>query len=157
MKGSTRGLLIVVAAVLVVAALVWLATRSEPEPPRVERDEAEPVRFEFAEIPVTSPEIDVGPAEIRGAVYPDYSSWRVTMSCDEPDGCTGEFALEVSYRSGSEARRVAFINRCEAPLGQTLRFEGVQDLAAPIDGIDRVVLKVRDRRGSDQGPVKIPL
>ena len=156
-KGSSRGLLIGAAALLVVAALLWLATRSRPEPPRVEPVEAAPVRFEFADVAVTSPDLAVGGAEVRTTVYPDYSSWRVTVICNEPDGCTGEFAVEVDYRSGSEARRVAFINRCEAPLGQALRFEGVQNLSTPIDAIDRVVLEVRDRRELDQGPVEVPL
>jgi hypothetical protein len=157
MKTSSRGLLIALVVLLVVAALIWLATRSEPVPPRVERDEAAPVRFEFAGIDVASPDLEVGPAEIKGTVYPSYSSWRVTMSCDEPDGCTGEFALEVGYHSGSESRRLVIINRCEAPMGQNLRFEGLQDQSTAIDGIDRVTLKVRDRRGFDQGPVKVPL
>lgn len=157
MKRASRGLLIVVVAVLVMAALVWLATRSRPEPPGVERDAAGPIRFEFVGITVTSPDLEVGPAEIKGAVYSDYSSWRATMSCNEPDGCTGEFALEVDYRAGGEARRVVFINRCEAAMGGALRFEGLQDQSAPVDAIDGVTLEIRDRRGLDQKPAAVPL
>lgn len=157
MKRSTRGLLFALGALVVVAAVVWLASRPRPAPSRAERDEAEPVRFHFAEIDVRSPDLEIGPAEIRGAIYPSYSSWRVTMSCAEPDGCTGEFALEVSYRAGAETGRVVFINRCEAPMGGKLSFEGLQDRATPIDGIDRLTLEVRDRRGFDQGPVEVPL
>ena len=156
---DTRGLVIALAVVVVVvvAAVVWWASRPQPGPTRTAPDEVKPVVFDFAEIPVKSPDLGVGRAEIKGAIYPSYTSWRIATDCAEPEGCTGEFALELSYRSGSEIRRIVIINRCEATVGDELRFEGLEDRPTPVDGIDRVSLVVRDRRGIDRGRVEIPL
>lgn len=156
---DSRGLVIAltVVVVVVVVAVAWWASRPQPGPTRTEPDDFTPVVFDFAEISVKSPELEVGRAEINGAVYPAYTSWRVTMDCAEPDGCTGEFALEVSYNSGTEIRRIVIINRCEAAVGDELRFEGLEDRPAPIDGIEKVSLVVRDRRGIAGERVEIPL
>ncbi|TFG39491.1 MAG: hypothetical protein E4H44_01975 [Candidatus Aminicenantes bacterium] len=156
---DSRGLLIALAVVVVVvvAAVAWWVARPQPEPTRVVPDEVKPVKFDFAEIAVKSPELEVGRADIKGAIYPTYTSWQVTVNCAEPEGCTGEFALDLSYHAGSEIRRIVMINRCEAPVGHELRFEGLQDQPSPVDRIDSVSLEVRDRRGLDRGRVEVPL
>ncbi len=156
---DSRGWLVALAVVVVavVAAVAWFATRPKPEPLRVAPDEIAPVPFRYSEIAVNSPDLEVGPAEIMGAIYPTYSSWRVTMDCAEPEGCTGEFAVDVRYLAESESRRIVIINRCETAVGDKLRFDGLQDSSTPIDRIEGLSLKVRDRRGSDQGPFEVPL
>lgn len=159
MLRDSRGWLVALAVVViaVVAAVVWFATRPRPEPPRVAPDETAPVPFRYSEIAVKSPDLEVGLAEIRGAISPTYMTWRITMDCAEPEGCTGELAVDVRYRVDNESRRIVLINRCEAALGDELRFEGLQDSSTPIDRIEGLSLDVRDRRGFDQGPIEVPL
>ncbi len=156
---DSRGLLIALAVVVVVvvAAVAWWATRPQPGPTRDVPDEIKPVEFDFTEIAVESPELEVGRAKVKGVIYPTYTTWRVTMDCAEPKGCTGEFAIDLSYHAGSEIRRLVIINRCEAPVGRELRFEGLQDQSTPVDRIEKLSLAVRDRRGFDRGRVEIPL
>lgn len=157
MVRDSRGLWIVFAVVAVVAIVLWLVIRPQPEPVRPGSDKAGPIPFHFADLSVTSPDLAVGPAEIDGGIYPTYSSWRVTMNCAEPDGCVGEFVLEVKYHAGSETRRIVIINQGQALVNGELRFEGLQDPSTPVDRVDRLSLEVRDRRVLDGEPIEIPL
>ena len=140
---DARGPLILL-VVLVVAAVVWFAIqwRSDQErPTRLEPIEA--TLFDFDAVAVTSPDLLVGPARVRGAIQDGFSSWLVMMDCAQPDGCTGEFGIKVSFHTGSDRRQLVLVNRFEAPMGGELRFEGLQDPSTPVDRIDGLALDVR--------------
>jgi len=65
------------------------------------------------------------------------------MDCAEPDGCTGEFGIKVSFHTGSDHRQLVLVNHFEAPMGGELRFQGLQDPSTPVDRIDGLALDVR--------------
>ena len=92
-----------------------------------------------------SPELQVGPAEINGAVHPDYASWTISMTCAEPDGCAGELALEIRYRGGGEDGRVVLLNVVDLGSGAEIVFDGLEEPPRPIVEIDRLTLEVRSR------------
>jgi hypothetical protein len=140
-----RGLLIVVAVVVALAAAVWLVNRPKHQPSRLVPENDEPVRFRFADVSITSPDLEVVEPEVRGSTRSTYSSWLVVLSCAEPEGCAGEFAVEVKYHTGDESRRVVIVNRCEVPNGGEMRFEGLQDPSTPVDRIEGLTLEVRER------------
>lgn len=138
-----RGPLILI-AVLVVAAVVWFAVHRRSEinrPMRLEPVEA--VRFEFEKVAVGSSDLRVGPARVRGAIQQGFTSWLVMMECAEAEGCIGEFAVTVSYHTGTERRQVVLVNRLEAPMGGELRFQGLQDPSTQVLRIDELTLDVR--------------
>ena len=140
---EARGPLILL-GVLVVAAVVWFAVQWRSDRNRPARLEVvEATLFDFAAVAVTSPDLLVGPARVRGAIQDGFSSWLVTMDCAQPDGCTGEFGIEVSFHTGSDRRQLVLVNRFEAPMGGELRFEGLQDPSTPVDRIDGLALDVR--------------
>ncbi len=151
-----RGLLIVIAVAVALAAVVWLVSRPEHEPSRLIPEVDEPVRFRFADVAVASPGLAVGGAEIRGAIRPTYSSWLVVLTCAEPDGCAGEFAIEVSYHTGEASRKLGIVQHCDVANGGELRFEGIQDPPTPIDRIERLTLEVVERNipGQPAGTVE---
>ena len=140
-----RGLLILTAVVLVVATVVWLARSPKPGPTRLEPEEDQPIRFRFVELSIDSPDLEVVAPEVRGAIRRTYSSWLVTLSCAEPEGCAGEFTIEVRYHTGNESERIVIATRCDVPLGGELRFEGLQDPSTPIDRIEGLTLEVLER------------
>jgi hypothetical protein len=143
---DSRGLLVVIAVVVVLAAVVWLVSRPEHVPERLIPEDNAPVRFRFVDVAVTSPDLQVVAPEIRGAFRSTYSSWLIVLTCAEPDGCAGEFALEVSYDSGGESRKLAIVEQCDVANGGELRFEGLQDPSTPIDRVERLTLTVLDRK-----------
>jgi hypothetical protein len=153
---DSRGLLILLVVVVVLAAAVWWWTRPRPEPPSRQPTRQEPIRFHHTEVAVRSPDLSVGDAEIHGAIHPDYTSWQVSMPCDEPEGCAGEFAVEVRYDAGAGSGRLVLLGRGDVPSGGRLRFEGLQDPPTAVDGVDRVTLEVRSR-GRAGAEVEIPL
>lgn len=142
---ESRGVLIVVAVVVVLAAAVWFLSRPEHEPSRLIPENDEPVRFGFTDVSLRSPDLRVVEPEVRGSVRSTYSSWLVVLRCAEPEGCAGEFSVEVSYDSGGEERSLNLVSRCDVPNGGELRFEGLQDPPTPIDRIERLTLEVLDR------------
>lgn len=142
---GTRVLLILAALIVVFVVVVWYIGCPHPEetPPRPER--SEPLRFDHNEFKVESPDLEVGPASVRGAIHPSYLSWVVVIDCAEPEGCTGELKLTIEYDTGSETRRIIVDNRCDVPLGGELRFEGFQDPPTPVSRIKSLTLDVVDR------------
>jgi hypothetical protein len=142
---DSRGLLIVMAVVIAVAAVVWLASRPEHEPSRLKPETDQPVRFRFADLSITSPDLEVVEPEVRGSIRASYSSWLVILICAEPEGCAGEFAVDLRYHTGSESRRLVIVNRCDVANGGELRFEGLQDPSTPVDRIERLTLEVLER------------
>jgi len=145
-----RGLLVVVAVVVTLAAGVWLVNRPKHQPSRLIPENDEPVRFRFADVTITSPDLEVVESEIRGSTRSTYTSWLVVLNCAELEGCAGEFALEVRYHTGSESRRLVMINSCDVPNGGELRFEGLQDPPIPVDRIEGLTLEVLERGASDE-------
>ena len=140
---EARGPLILL-AVLVVAAAVWFVVqwRSDRTGPKLLQP-IEAVPFDFEDVPVRSPDLRVGPARVRGSIQDGFSSWLIMMACAEPDGCTGEFEIEVGFHTGSDKRRLVFVNRSEAPMEGDLRFQGLQDPSTPVVRIDELSLDVR--------------
>jgi len=139
---DSRGLLIVVAVAVALAAAVWLVNRPKHEPSRLIPEDGEPVRFRFADVSITSPDLEVVEPEVIGSTLSTHSSWVVVLKCAEPEGCAGEFAVEVKYHTGDESRRLRIVNRCDVPNGGELRFEGLQDPPTPIDRIEGLTLEV---------------
>jgi hypothetical protein len=143
--GDRRGLLvgIVVIAVLGILLAGWLRWRGS-EPPPIE-GEGELQRFAFAEVALDSPDLAVAIDEVRGVVHSGHTSWSVTLTCAERDGCAGELAATVDYRGGSENLQIAFVTRCDVAEGGVIRFDGLQDPPTPVSRIDRVSLEVIGR------------
>lgn len=142
---ESRGLLIVVVVVVALAAVVWFLSRPEHEPSRLIPEKDEPVRFRFTDVSLRSPDLEVVQPEVRGSIRSSYTSWLVVMNCAEPEGCAGEFALEVSYATGDGTRRLSLVTLCDVPDGGEIRFEGLQDPATPIERVERLTLEVRER------------
>jgi hypothetical protein len=153
---NSRGLLILLVIVVAVAAALWLWTRPEPEPVRVDTETTEIVRFRHVGVSVRSPDLEVGSADVRGAIHTDYTSWRIAVDCGEADGCAGEFAVEVSYTTAGGDGRIVLVNRCDTPVGGTMVFEGLQNVPTTVESIDLVRLEVRSR-GTAGGVVEVPL
>lgn len=140
-----RGLLIVISVVVALAAVVWLVSRPKHEPSRLIPEHDEPIRFHFADVSVISSNLEVAEPEVRGSIRSTYSSWLVVLKCVEPEGCAGEFTVEVKFHTGDESQRVVMVDRCDVPNGGELRFEGLQDPPTPIDRIEGLTLEVLKR------------
>lgn len=153
---ETRGLLILLAVVIVGALVVWFAIGrrgGESRSPAMEPVEA--ILFDFDEVAVRSPDLRVGQARVRGAIQDGFSSWLVVVDCAQTDGCAGEFAVRVSYHTGSEARELVLANGLEVPMGGELRFQGLQDPSTPVDRIDKLSLVVRSLGGPSELPYDV--
>jgi hypothetical protein len=140
--------LILLGVVVVAALAVWFATsdRDGEDAAMVAPDEvSRTVRFEFDDLSVRSPDLKVGPARVRGAIQEGFSSWLVMMDCAEPDGCAGEFALELSFDTGADRRDFVLTSRGEVPHDGELRFEGLQDPSTPVARVVGLSLEVRSR------------
>lgn len=137
-----RVLLIVLAIVVALVTAVWFFTRPQPEvttpPPKLD----EPLRFSYEGLAVKSADLLVGTASVRGAIHSGYLSWVVIANCAEPEGCAGEFRVEIEYDTGSETRKIIVDARCDVPLGGELRFEGLQDPPTPVSRIEGLELEV---------------
>jgi len=153
---DSRGLLILLVVVVVIAAGVWLWTRPQPDRGLGEPTDREPIRFHYSEVAVRSPDLEVGPADVKGAIHPDYTSWRVTLTCGEIEGCAGEFAVELRYTTGSDDERLVLVSRCDVPSGGEMLFGGLQDPPTPVGRIERLSLEMRERATPGQEH-KIPL
>jgi hypothetical protein len=140
-----RGPLIVVAVVVVLATMVWLVSRPGDGPSRLILEDDTPVRFHFDDVPITSFDLEVSEPRVHGSIRSSFSSWLVILNCAEPEGCAGEFALEVTFQSGRERREITIIALCDAPSGGELRFEGLQDPPLPVDRVDGLTLEVIER------------
>ena len=145
---DSRGLLILLAVVLVVATVVWLAIRPTPDRPRPKAEDDEPIRFHYTDPPVTSPGLEVNGVEVHGAIYPSYTSWAVTMSCAEADGCSGSIVVEIDYRNGTDVHQIMMASRADVPSGGELRFQGLQDSSTPVSEITMLSIKVNESRRS---------
>ncbi len=142
----SHGLLVLVLVVVVAgAAAIWLWSRSRTAPRPASLELPAPVQFGFTDVTVDSPDLDVGPADVRGAVASGHTSWIVEMVCEEPAGCTGSLRVELRFESGSGEQRIAIGSSVDVPSGGPMRFEGLQDPPATVATITRVSLEVRSR------------
>lgn len=155
---DSRGLLLLLAVVVVAAVAVWLLTRRAPESPRrvLPSEAPETERLEFDEVRVDSPDLEVGPARVRTAIQEGFSSWLVIVECAETRGCVGELAADVEYDTGAGSDHVVLAGRFDVAAGGELRFEGLQDPSTPVEAIDRVTLAVR-HRGSEGDVLSEPI
>lgn len=143
---DSRGLLILLAVVVVIAGVVWWLTRPQPETVEPVATGEGPIRFEFVDVPVKSPDLEISSAEVRGAHRAGFTSWTVTMTCEESDGCVGKLVLAVEYAAGNDDGRVMIVDRVDLPEGGELRFLGIEDPGVEVDTIERITLEVRDRQ-----------
>ena len=139
--------------VLVALAIaVWFFTRPQPEVTTPPAKLGEPLRFSYEGLSVESADLRVGPASVRGAIHSGYLSWIVIANCAEPEGCAGEFRVEIEYDTGSEVRKISVDTRCDVPFDGELRLQGIQDPPVPVNRIERLKLEVIER-GRLGGPV----
>lgn len=143
---DSRGLLILLAVVVVVAGIVWWLTRPQPETVVPVVHQEGPVRFDYSDRPVDSPDLEVSNAEVRGSYLSGVTSWSVTMTCEEDRGCVGKLVLEVEYASGNDDGRVLIVDRVDLPTGGELRFQGIEDPGLQVGVIRKITLEVLDRR-----------
>ena len=151
---NTRGLVVLLVAVAVVATVLFLASRRRSAPP-AEPAVDQPVRFSASDVPLTSTDLRVTLEAVRGATYPSYTSWIVELVCAEPDGCAGDFEVEVRFHGGGERRRLVMFDRFDVPDTGVLRFEGMQNASVPVTDIDGVALAVRQRSRPGAPPADV--
>ena len=96
---------------VVVALLVWRAGRDGRSVGGDSRS------FDIDGVTVSSPDLAVGDALVRGTVYPEYTDWSCVLECREPEGCYAEVLLTITYRSDREELKVKLGGRFEAATG----------------------------------------
>lgn len=116
-----------VAVIIVLALATWFCVQSRKPSTTPFVDPEGPQRVRVDDVEVSSPELLVGPATIRGAVYPEFVSWLVITSCAEEDGCEGVFAAVFDVRHETGRSVVRLDHRFDVPAGGELRFEGLLD------------------------------
>lgn len=150
--------LILVAVVAALALVVWFATRSRTAEPPTGRDPEGPQRYGHEELVVKSSDLEVGPATVKRAVYPGFSSWLVTMACAEAEGCAGSFSLQIDYHTGSQTRALVVTTECDVAFDSELRFEGLEEPPAPVERIEDLSLQVIERGvHGEPTPIEIEL
>jgi len=125
-----------VGVAVLVAFFVWRAGRDGRGP-----DDA-PEAFNAGSVPVTSPELAVSDALVRGTVYPEYTDWSCVLECREPEGCHAEVQLTIMYRSGGDELKVKLGGRFDAAMGENMRLGRAQRPPTVVDQIGRVMLEV---------------
>ncbi len=121
---------------IVVALLVWRAGRDG------RGAGGESPSFDIGSVPVTSPELAVSDALVRGTVYPEYTDWSCVLECREPEGCHVEVMMTIVYRSGADELRVKLGGRFDAAMGEGMRLARAQRPPTSVDEIERVELEV---------------
>lgn len=155
---ESRGLLILLVVVVLTAGLVWFFTRPKPPAPSEVAPEPDaPVPFHFAEVPVRSPDLVVEELQVSGAVAGNHTSWVVTATCAEPEGCVGELLAEVRFLSENGKGEIRLLGEFDVPSGDVLRFEGLQNGYHSVEEIDRVAIEVRSREVMDYSSGEVEL
>ena len=139
------GLLLLLVVVVAAAVVLFILSRQPGEPagPAVEAPDV--VRFSADDVPVRARGLEVSSAGVRVAIHPTFASWLVRVTCDEPDGCSGELTATVRYTDRGEDRSLGLVGSFDVPVGGDLRFEGLQEPPTGVDRIDRVLLEVQSR------------
>ncbi len=85
-----------IAALLVVAVLVVVATRTCRSRPKPVVSPA--ASFSVAGVPVESPDLAVEVIEVRGDLHEGYMDWVCLVRCNDPGGCSADLRSTVHYR-----------------------------------------------------------
>jgi len=129
-----------IAALLVVAVLVVLATRTCRSRPQSVVSPA--ASFSAAGVPVESPDLAVEVIEVRGDLHEGYMDWVCMVRCQEPGGCRADARATVHYRSGGAAERITLSGPIDVPVGARARLSSVQRPPHRVDSIDKVAVRV---------------
>jgi len=132
MADRTRWLMVaIVAAAIVAAFLTWRGCRPAPvDAPLVSQS------FTIDGVPVDSPDLEVGPAEVRATSYRGYTDWACLLECREPEGCRAEVRLVFDWFGDGADGRVVIAGTVDAAPGEMMRI-GRAD-RPPVVGLDRV-------------------
>jgi hypothetical protein len=125
-----------VGVAVVVALLVWWVGRDGRGAGRDSQT------FDVGSVPVSSPELAVSDALVRGSVYPEYTDWSCVLQCLEPEGCHAEVLATITYVSGEDQLEVKLGGRLDAAKGENMRLGRAQRPPASVDQIERVELEV---------------
>ena len=137
MASRTRWLAVAAVGVAVlVALLIWRGCRDG----RMAADA--PQDFGAGGVPVTSPDLAVSDALVRGTVHPDYTDWSCILECREPEGCHAEVQLTITYLSGGDELDVKLGGRLDAAMGETVRLGRAQRPPTAVDEVKLVTLEV---------------
>lgn len=137
MASRTRWLAVAAVGVAVlVALLIWRGCRDG----RMAADA--PQDFGVGSVPVTSPDLAVSDALVRGTVHPDYTDWSCVLECREPEGCHAEVQLTITYLSGGDEHDVKLGGRLDAAMGETVRLGRAQRPPTAVDEVKLVILEV---------------
>jgi len=136
----------VLAVVVLLCLGAWFCTRTPPSPPvEPEPPPPRPIRFGFEELTVDATGIVVGPALVRGAVQPGFTSWLVIVECMEPEGCAGEARVTIDYEAASGSGSNVITGRFDAAMGSSVRFEGLGKEPVTVSGVRRVSIEATER------------
>jgi hypothetical protein len=139
----------VVVVTILVAVFLWRGFRPAPAPPEIPS-------FTQDNVTVTSPDLAVSEALVRGTVHPGYTGWVCLLECLEPEGCRTDLRVVIDYRSHGEAQRLMIDGRVDADMGETMRIGRVQRSPVEVDGIDKVTVEIR-RSYREGGPEPTPI
>lgn len=134
---SRRMLWIAVCVLIVGGVVAWWFLRSSSGRSRP------PSGFDSAGIPVESPDLRIGVADVQGVVQGDLMRWSCELICREPDGCRADIVVKVFYRSPAEARKIAFDGKIDLAEGDTATLGGIQRPPDVIEAVERVEVTVR--------------
>ena len=135
-RARWMALVAAVVVTIVIAVFLWRGFQSAPVPPEIPS-------FTQDKVTVTSPDLAVSEALVRGTVHPGYTGWVCLLECLEPEGCRTDLRVVIDYRSRGEAQRLMIDGRVDADMGETMRIGRVQRPPVEVDGIDKVTIEVR--------------
>ena len=134
-----------------IAAVLVLPSGCGKDEPR-----SEVSAFNFNGIRTSSEELAVEVEQVSGAPRDDYLEWSCLLSCREADGCHADLRVTVFYRSGGEDQDIVLTGTVNVPVGARARLTRVQRPPVPVDGVDRVEVRVTAQRDSADGPPPTP-
>ena len=141
MLGRYRWLLlaVIVVGLVVAGVVVWRGHEREEEfrPAPISKE-----AFTADDVPVTSPDINVGVGVVRWKHHPGYTDWACLIECRESDGCRAEIQLVVDYVSSGESKRLTLGGRLDSTYGETVRIGRAQRPAVVVDRVDQVTVDV---------------
>jgi hypothetical protein len=103
--------------------------------------------FSVDEVPTESPGLAVTVTNVRGQLHEGYMDWACLVRCNDPDGCSADLHLTVHYTSAGSPATIDFAGPIDVPMGARARLGGVQRPPRAVDGVDRVVIEAKPRRG----------
>jgi hypothetical protein len=109
-------------------------------------------QFNFASVPLESPQLMLELTEVRGEPGEGSLDWRLMFICREPEGCHADVVVVVHYRGDRGAEQVQFAETVTAPDGGAVRVGGVKP-AREVSSVERVEVRVeRTFRPGDPSP-----